>query len=517
MQLPDLTRMKAQRFMRGGRFSFISSLSLRAKATLGVLLPLLLILSLFTAIEYTRYRAVLLSNLTLFATYSAEVVQDNLLHEMLNSDISGLKHLLNVISDREEFRAVFIMDPTGTVILSPYDRDVGRQLDNRAPECQPCHQLPPAERPDSVVVADESGQQVFRSMSPIKNDPACAECHDQEARLLGLLLTDISMAPLSVPYANALRENLAWWLGSILVTVLVVNLMMSRFVLRRLERLASAIAGFGQGAQSPPLVDNQPDEIGQLASAFNTMANRIENRRQENELLSEQLQRQSALRGELLKRVITAQEDERKRVARELHDELGQTLGGLALRTEVMGRIMESDKSRARDQLDQIQTMISDTSAQMYDIILDLRPSILDDLGLVPALRSYTERLLQPTDLLFEFENHAFHGRLPSEIETALFRTFQEALSNVVRHADAARVGLSLSYQGGDFYGEVTDDGVGFDLESIQVNGSNSRGLGLLGMRERIEQCGGKLEIRSSPGNGSCIKIHIPLTEVNGG
>jgi len=515
--MPDLTRMKAQRFLHGGRFSFISSLSLRAKATLGVLLPLLLILSLFTAIEYARYRAVLLSNLALFATYSAEVVQDNLLHQMLESDISGLKHLLNTISDREEFQAVFIMDPTGTVILSPYDQNVGRQLDNRAPECQPCHRLPPAERPESVVVTNENGKRVFRSMHPVENKPACAQCHDPEARLLGLLLTDISMEPLTVPYANALRENLAWWLGSILVTVLVVNLMMSRFVLRRLERLASAIAGFGQGASSSPLVDNQPDEIGQLASAFNTMAHRIEKRRQENEVLSEQLQQQSALRRELLKRVITAQEDERKRLARELHDELGQTLGGLALRTEVMGRVMESDEKRAREQLSQIKSMISDTSAQMYDIILDLRPSILDDLGLVPALRSYAERLLQPTDLLFEFENHAFHGRLPSEIETALFRTFQEALSNVVRHASATRVCLTLSYQDGDFHGEVSDDGIGFDPESIQVDGSNSRGLGLLGMRERVEQCGGKLEICSSPGNGSRIKVHISLTEVNGG
>lgn len=514
----DVDRMKAHWFSNiGGRFSFISSLSLRAKATLGVLLPLLLILSLFTAIEYARYRAVLLSNLALFATYSAEVVEDNLLHQMLESDIEGVKHLLNVISAREEFQAVFIMDPTGTVILSPYDQNVGRQLDNREPECQPCHQLPPDERPESVVVTNESGQQVFRSMHPIENSPACAQCHDPDAKLLGLLLTDISMAPLSVPYANALRENLAWWLGSILVTVLVVNLMMSRFVLHRLERLAAAIAGFGHGGQSPPLVDNQPDEIGQLASAFNTMAKRIEKRRQENEVLSEQLQQQSALRGELLKRVITAQEDERKRVAREIHDQLGQTLSGLSLRSEVMGRIMGADQEYAREQLLEMQSLISDTSSQMYDIILDLRPSILDDLGLVPALRSYAERLLQPTDLQLDLEINAFHDRLPSEIETALFRTFQEALSNVVRHADATRLGLTLSFRNGVFQGEVSDDGIGFDLDSIQVDGSNSRGLGLLGMRERVEQCGGKLEICSSPGNGSRIKVHISLTEVNGG
>ncbi|HEX6384209.1 MAG TPA: histidine kinase, partial [Anaerolineae bacterium] len=457
--------------------------SLRAKVTIGVVLPLVLILSIFTTIEYFRRRAVLLSNLSFFATYSAQVIEDNLLHQMLEADFAGVQQLLDTISEREEFQTVYILDTSGKVVFAPSGADVGMQLDNKQPDCQPCHRLPPEARPESVAVTNAAGQRVFRSMHPFEYRPACGQCHDPEERLIGLLLTDISTAPVEASLVADLRENALWWIGTILVTVLVVNLVISRFVLRRLQGLAWAIARFGQGTL-PPL-ENGSDEIGQLTNSFSIMARRIEKRRQENRVLSERLRQQSVQRGELLRRLITAQEDERKRVARELHDDLGQTLGGLTLRVEVMGRFLKSDHSRAFEQLEQIQSLIAATTAQMYNIILDLRPSILDDLGLVPALRAYAERLLEHSDLQFELEAHTFRHRLPAEVETALFRVFQEALNNTVRHAGATCVRAVLTCQNNIFTGEIVDNGRGFDLESINLNGHSPRGLGLLGMQER--------------------------------
>ncbi|UCC51141.1 MAG: sensor histidine kinase [Anaerolineaceae bacterium] len=150
----------------------------------------------------------------------------------------------------------------------------------------------------------------------------------------------------------------------------------------------------------------------------------------------------------------------------------------------------------------------------MYEIILDLRPSALDDLGLVPALRGHAQRLLEHDELDFTIDGSALQSRLPVEVETAIFRIVQEALNNTVRHAKATQVRASLACTNGVFTGEIVDNGQGFDPDTIRVDGRNGRGLGLLGMQERVSQCGGKLEVISKPGQGTRITIWIPLSEV---
>jgi two-component system sensor histidine kinase UhpB len=147
----------------------------------------------------------------------------------------------------------------------------------------------------------------------------------------------------------------------------------------------------------------------------------------------------------------------------------------------------------------------------MYDIILDLRPSALDDLGLVAALRTHAERITQEAGIAFELDVSGMNGRLPPELETALYRIFQEALSNVVRHARATKLSITLICNNGAFEGNIVDNGRGFDLATIQANGDSARGLGLLGMQERISQCGGRLEITSNHGRGTHIHILIPM------
>jgi HAMP domain-containing protein len=288
--MPNLVKTKEPGILRNVYISFVSISSLRAKATIGVVLPLVLILSIFTAIEYLRHRALLLSNLSLFATYSAEVVQDNLRHQMLESNFDSIQQFMDTVNAREEFQTILVLDTTGKVIFAPEGQNTGLQLDNNSQDCQPCHRLLPEERPRSVVVTNAAGQRVFRSMYPLENSLACAECHDPEERLIGVILTDISMAPLTAPLAVDLRENLLWWAGTILVTILVVNLVMSRFILRRLEGLLSAIIDFGQGKLPEPALKNESDEIGQLTDSFHVMAQKIERRRQENQTLSERLQ-----------------------------------------------------------------------------------------------------------------------------------------------------------------------------------------------------------------------------------
>jgi signal transduction histidine kinase len=488
--------------------------SLRVKVILSVVVPLTLILGSFTAIEYARRRETTLTNLSLLASQTSQVIENSVLHDMLSRNMAGLQSTLDAIGAGEMIRTVYLLDASGRVVFAPRAEGVGAVLNNQDPTCQPCHRLFPADRPANVVVTLSEGQRVFRSMNPIENRPACQECHSPDERLLGLLLTDISMAPLEAPLAAQLRENLLWWAATLLVTVLVVNLALSRFVVHRLEGFAAAIAKLRRGHLPAPLSESEPDEIGQLASTFNAMARQVEARDAENRILAEDLRRQSVQRGELLKRLITVQENERKRVARELHDALGQPLAGLTLRAEVMERLIVLDPERALEQLEQIRALGAKTTDRMYDLIFDLRPSALDDLGLTAALRAHAERLLTGTGIAFELHDREMSGRLPPALEITLYRTFQEALSNIVRHAEARQVWVTLARANGVFKGEILDDGRGFDPGAVQWDGKGSRGLGLLGMRERVTQCGGQLQIVSRPGNGTLLRIYIPVEDV---
>lgn len=491
--------------------------SLRAKVTLAVVLPLILILGLFTTVQYARHRKIVLSDVSLLAAYSGQVIEANLRHSMLNSDFAEVQALLDAIGESEKFRVVYVIDTSGQVIFSPNGQDVGLRLDNSGSDCQPCHRLPITDRPESVVVTTREGQHIFRSMQPIWNGPECAQCHGTEDRVRGLLLTDISMEPLEASVTSNLRSNLMWSLGILVSTTVLVNVVLSRFVLRRLEGVIAAMAGLGQAKPLVPIPESEPDEIGQVGNAFNQMAQRVKTREAENLALSENLRSQSALRGQLLKRLITAQEDERKRLARELHDHLGQALAGLTFRAETMGQLLSSNPESALDKLEEIRELAGETSQLMYELVMDLRPAALDDLGLAPALRAYASRILADTGITFALNGDKLIDRLPPALETTLYRVFQEALTNIVRHADAQHVQFCLRHWDGVFEGEIVDDGRGFDLHTVQIDGNHARGLGLLGMQERIAQCGGSMEIISKPGGGTRIFIRIPLKEVTCG
>ncbi len=479
--------------------------------SLGVVFPLILILGILTFIDYTRMRDAMLSNLSLLASQSGQLIEANLRQQMLKQDFTSMQQMLDTLSVSQNFSALYLLDTSGRIIFSPGDKNVGLKLDNTQPGCQPCHGLPVAKRPSSVVISTSNGESVFRSMEPIENSPACDQCHDPSQRNIGLLLIDIPTAPLNSSIARALRENLLLWGSTILVTLIVVNLALNRFVLARLEGFVSIIRKMGNGQKLPLLPIEDADEIGNLAQEYNHMARQVEVHQAEISDLSNNLLRQSTQRGELLKRLISAQEDERRRIARELHDELGQSISALALRVEVIQRLLSSNPERASEQLVQVKNLIVDTSDQMYDLILALRPSVLDDLGLAAALRAYEARLFGEVEIEFVLDDSQLTERLPQEFETLLYRTFQEAITNVFRHSGASQLSISLSKNGDGFAGKISDNGIGFDLAAFQNSGDNRRGLGLLGMQERITQCGGELSIETSPGHGTIIQIHIPL------
>lgn len=485
--------------------------SLRNKVTLVVFVPLVIILGLFNIIEYRDHQETLLNTLSFLAAETGQVIENSLEHEMLARNISGMQEMLNAVGKNEDIQALYLLNSTGQVIFAPERKNVGVQMDKHDPTCQPCHRLSSQERPSSIVVSLPDGQKIFRSMNPIENKPECHSCHESTQRNNGLLLIDFSIAPFVETIQADLRENLLWGIVSIITVLVVINLALSRFVLQRLEGFAQAMSKFGQGSFNFRLSQNDSDEIGQLARAFNEMGNSLENEANQNHILWKKIRQQSEQRGKLLKGLIFAQENERKRVARELHDELGQALGGMGLHLEVMGRFLHSDPELAMEYLETTRGLVSETSDRMYDLILALRPSVLDDLGLIVAVNAHAEMLFANGKVEFELKVSNLDARLPTDIETVLYRILQEALSNIAKHSQASRVTVSMSCENGLFVGKIIDNGKGFDLETFQQDAEGRGGWGLLGIRERVTQIDGEVEISSKPGHGFEIIFQIPI------
>ncbi len=484
--------------------------SLRVRVTLGVLIPLLVLLGGISVIQLIRHRETVLNNAALFAANASQVVEASLRHEIMESHFESTQALLDAIVSTGEFRVLYLLDTQGKVIFAPGGVDVGVELSNQHPDCRACHDLPEAERPSSVVV-EVDGQRVFRSMVSMENSAECVECHVDDGEPLALLLTDTPMASLETSLQVDLWENLAWLAAMVVIAVVVVNLVLWRMLLARIQVLTDALAGFGRGRHSLRLPVDEPDEIGQLAEAFNEMGQQVAQEEAANQALSEHLRQQSALRGELLNRLITAQEDERQRLAREIHDEVGQSLSGLALQLEVLQRRLPAEARQASEQVGRIQALVATATDSMYNLIFDLRPAALDDLGLPAALRTLAERALTDTRIDFEVDAEEYHGRLPAEMEIAIYRMFQEALNNVIRHASARKVRFTLRRLEHAFEGVIEDDGRGFRPGEVRRRDDLPRGLGLAGMRERVAQFGGELEIESDYGQGTRVRISIPL------
>ncbi|HMQ35556.1 MAG TPA: PAS domain-containing sensor histidine kinase [Chloroflexaceae bacterium] len=210
----------------------------------------------------------------------------------------------------------------------------------------------------------------------------------------------------------------------------------------------------------------------------------------------------------LSRQLVTAQEDERRRIARELHDEIGQALALVKLNMRVVQRRAGADGLDPR--LEQSLGVVEATLLRVRALALDLRPSLLDDLGLIAALRWYVDQQTHLAGLAGEVIAAPDLGRLPAEVETVCFRVTQEALANVIRHAQAERFRVTITLSAGAIELAIADDGVGFDAVAALEHAAQGQSGGLLGMQERVALCGGRLTIESALGRGTTLRAHIP-------
>jgi signal transduction histidine kinase len=247
--------------------------------------------------------------------------------------------------------------------------------------------------------------------------------------------------------------------------------------------------------------------IGWLALHYTAGLERsmTEQRRREEQIASD-LQRLSA-------KLVHIQEDEQRRIARELHDAVGQALS--AVKLELAAAQTKLDRMAVgANLLHDAQTNADDALRCVRDLSHLLHPSALDDLGLVAALESHLAEFRKHHDTTVMFVHDGIHARQPPEIERAVYRIVQEAFSNIARHAHASAAHVVLSTERGETRVVIEDDGLGFDVERVEQPGKR-RGLGLLGIRERASQLGGRVKVESRPGGGTRIEVELPGGELS--
>lgn len=299
---------------------------------------------------------------------------------------------------------------------------------------------------------------------------------------------------------------------------LVLSLLLTVFLVYPLRKLIPAMRRVQAGDLDVHVPIWANDEIGAVQAQFNEMVVGLRNMHnalvqqeqeaqrlcQENGRLLADLHAKNERLHYLLKHATSAQEAERKRLARELHDETGQALTSILLRLKVLQD--ETDLEVIQDRLSGLRYLTNQTLEEVRRLSMDLRPAALDDLGLAPALRACVQQYTERSGIEIVFSAPPALARLAPEVDIVLYRAVQEGLTNIVRHARARHAFVSLERCGPTLRLLIVDDGVGFSYDA-------TRGNGLAGMRERVLMAGGALTVDTQPGAGTRIVIELPIEE----
>lgn len=332
---------------------------------------------------------------------------------------------------------------------------------------------------------------------------------------LGMLLQTHGAQSIQAQIYIALTEQAVIVFGLVGLAGLGLAIIFTRVLVHPLQDLMRAMQRVQAGDLDVQVPIWARDEIGRAQAEFNAMVTALREacatlHQQQAELhtlnranahLVAELQAKSSRLEQLLHHAISAQEAERKRLARELHDETGQSLTSILLRLKALQT--ETETATIHDRLNGLRYLTSQTIEEVRRLAMDLRPTALDDLGLVPAIRWYASEWSQRGGIAFTFNPSPNITRLPSDHEIILYRAVQEGLTNILRHAQARHASVALEQSAQAVWLTIADDGQGMNPQM--------RGMGLEGMRERVALVGGQLQVESAPDAGTRILIELPL------
>ncbi len=369
---------------------------------------------------------------------------------------------------------VFVLDGAGNVLIHTFDEGFPTDL-------LEANQLKPLE-PYRVQALQTETDTIQDVAVPVLGGRA------------GIVRVGMSEATINIVVAKYIR-NILLWVVLILMLGLSVAYGLASILTDPLSRLVAAARAVGRGDfkwRSPVWAK---DEIGSLGAAFDEM--------------SVELKHKEELRAQLLAKVISAQEEERKRIARELHDETSQALTSLMVGLRF---IEDSDgNAETREKTAELRALAAQTLDEVHHLATELRPSLLDDLGLDAAIQRYTKEYSAKMNINVDSHVSGLTGqRLPSEVEVTVYRIIQEALTNIAKYAKANNVSVVIRHRGSSLVAVIEDDGQGFDVSAVMSSAGRNR-LGLFGMYERASLIGGNLTIESQPGSGTTIFLEVPL------
>ncbi len=303
------------------------------------------------------------------------------------------------------------------------------------------------------------------------------------------------------------RTNDAWLIAFFATVGITLSVATNSWIIRTALRPLHELRILTDGLESDgpanmsvfePLLQGGDPDIRRLAASIQSMVKKLDARSRRLRALS--------------KRCLCAQEEERKRIARSLHDDTGQGLTRIMIALEQVEQRLPPSASEARASVVACRQQAASNLSELRHLIYGLRPSILDDLGLGPAIRWYARNTLEPSGIRVEVELPENGLPLPADTNTNLFRITQEAISNIVRHAHAGKARIALSSDGHEVCLEIADDGRGFVAGSSARPAQQLQHLGLLGIQERAQQVGGMAQFESSPGCGTIVRVSVPIS-----
>ena len=398
---------------------------------------------------------------------------------ILTEDMVSLQILLNdhKILD-EDIAYIFVLDSQGEVLAHTFGDGFPVDLKNA-----------------NIVRSEQHSIRSFATEEGVILDIAVPILSGD----VGVVRVGVSEEPIKKGVANTIKPIV----GMIILALVTGSggaALLAMIMTKPILELAEAAQAVGAGDLRHTVRVRAQDEIGQLGTAFNKMI--AERKRAEDVVRAGREQLQT-----LSHRLVEVQEAERRHIARELHDEIGQALTGLKLLLE-MGARPSADAIRTR--LDEAQALVDDIMGRVRNLSLDLRPAMLDDLGLLPALLWYFERYTDRTHVQVTFEHTGLERRFTPDAETAIYRIVQEALTNVARHAGVSEVMVRVWSTRAMLGVQIEDRGAGFDPEAVL---SSVASTGLSGIRERTGLLGGQLTIESIPRSGTRLTAELPLAD----
>jgi two-component system sensor histidine kinase UhpB len=282
---------------------------------------------------------------------------------------------------------------------------------------------------------------------------------------------------------------------------LALNIFILQVALQPLRDLRHTVTRLqaGQAKVDQLLLNDTDPDIYQLTKALDSLITQLETSNHQLRQLSD--------------RAINAQEEERKRIARSLHDDIGQSLSSLIINLERLENHLPPAGSEIGERLRALRKMTSSSLESLRTIIYDLRPAILDDLGLLPAIRWFARTNLEAVGIQVELEFPEELPSLPQPLTTTLFRITQEGVNNIIRHSQAKKACISLDLGENEVYLKISDDGHGFDPTQLSIEAIHMQHWGLIGIQERVELARGRMSIHSDPQQGTILMVNLPLVE----